>query len=146
MRGYSFKFNKVLNYKENIENVKKMEYGDINQRLITEEEKLVYYNAYKESILAEKNTSAQRIKVGDLKLYNRILTDISSNIKNQEEKISNIKNELEIAKDELIVAMQEKKAFEKLKENGLEVYKEEVKKKEEKIIDGIVTFNNSLKQ
>ena len=45
--GYSFRLEKVLNYKENVENLKKAEYGDVNRRLNQEEEKLLNYNNHK---------------------------------------------------------------------------------------------------
>lgn len=143
MRGYSFKLDKVLNFKESIENVKKLEYGDINQKLVREEERLLKYNIYKKDLLAKRKEFTQRTNINNLKLYNRVLEDISRTIKNQEKIISDIKVELEIAKEELLVAMQEKKAFEKLKENDYNEYIVEFKKSEEKTIDGIVTFNNS---
>lgn len=39
--------------------------------------------------------------------------------------------------------MQERKSFEKLKENDYNEFLSESKKKEDKVIDGIVTFNIS---
>lgn len=146
MRGYSFKLNKVLNYKESIENIKKVEYGDINQKLIQEEKRLEKYNAFKEDIISNKNESSKKTNIGYLKLVNRYLDDISTTIENQEHIISVIKDDLESAKEELLVAMQDKKAFEKLKENDYNEYLLELKKEEEKLIDGIITFKNSSKE
>lgn len=143
MRGFSFKLDKVLNYKENIENIKKAEYGDINQKLIREEEKLLSYHTYKKDLLEKRNEHSKGTTINNLKLYNRVLEDISQAIKNQEKLILDIKKELEKSKEELLVAMQEKKSFEKLKENDYEEYIVEAKKSEEKIIDEIVSFKNS---
>lgn len=116
MAGYSFKLEKVLNYKEKLENIKKAEYGDINRRLNNEEEKLLNYNNYKQSLVTEKNQITKNINVGHLKLYNDYLQDISNMIENQEKVVIEIKKDLEIAKEELLIAMKEKKSFEKLKE------------------------------
>lgn len=146
MAGYSFKLEKVLNYKEKLENIKKAEYGDINRRLNNEEEKLLNYNNYKQSLVTEKNQITKNINVGHLKLYNDYLQDISNMIENQEKVVIEIKKDLEIAKEELLIAMKEKKSFEKLKEIKYEEYLFETKKNEEKIVDGIVTFNTTTQQ
>ncbi|WP_353095310.1 flagellar export protein FliJ [Tissierella praeacuta] len=144
--GYSFRLEKVLNYKENIENLKKAEYGDVNKRLNDEEEKLLNYSIHKEDLLVRKNESTKNISAGNLKLYNNYLQDISSNIKKQENIISDIKEELEKTKEELIIAVREKKVFEKLKENDYNEFLCEAKKNEDKIIDGIVTFNSTTQK
>lgn len=144
--GYNFRLEKVLNYKENIENLKKAQYGDVNRRLNNEEEKLMNYNIHKENLLTKINESNKNTSVGNLKLYNNYLQDISSSIKKQETLISDIKEELENTKEELLIAMKEKKAFEKLKENDYNEFLSEVKKKEEKIVDGIVTFNSTTQK
>lgn len=146
MVGYSFRLEKVLNYKQNIENLKKAEYGDVNRRLNNEEEKLLNYNIYKENLLTQKNKSTKNTSVGNLKLYNNYLQDISSNIKKQEEIISDIREEFEKTKEELLTAMKEKKAFEKLKENDYNEFLLEVKRNEEKLVDGIVTFNSTTQK
>jgi flagellar FliJ protein len=141
--NYSFKLEKVLNYKENIEDLKKSKYGDINSRVNNEEERLIGFNQHKENLVVEKNKSVKNTSIGNLKLYNSYLQDISVTIQNQERKIEEMKVELEEAKEELLVAMQEKKAFEKLKENDYKEFIIESKKQEEKLLDGIVTFNTS---
>jgi len=143
LKGYNFKLDKVLNYKGNIENIKKNQYGVLNQKLVNEEEKLINFNSYKNNLLIKKNECFKGTKVSNLRLINSVLDDISNNIKIQEKVISNIRNDLEKAKEELLIAAQEKKAFEKLKENDYEDYILAVKKEEEKIVDGIITFNNS---
>ncbi len=141
--GYNFKLEKVLNYKENIENFKKAEYGNMNQKLISAEERLEKFYSYKNKLITEKNENIKNINIANLKLYNNYLQDISTNIENQKHIIIEVKNELEKAKEELLVAMQERKSFEKLKENDYNEFITESKKNEDKIIDEIVTFNIS---
>ncbi|MDR7856270.1 flagellar export protein FliJ [Tissierella sp.] len=143
LAGYSFKLERILNYKENIENFKKVEYGNVNQKLISAEEILESFYFHKNKLITEKNETINNISIANLKLYNDYLQDISSNIENQEHIIIEIKKELEKAKEELLVAMQERKSFEKLKENDYNEFLSESKKKEDKVIDGIVTFNIS---
>ncbi len=141
MASFNFKLEKVLNYKETIEGFKKAEYGEINQKLNEEEKKLHDYNDYKENLINDRNQYEVKTNIGNLKLFNNYLRDVSKNIENQEEKVDKTKEELEKIKEELLIAMQEKKSFEKLKEKDYEEYLDESKKEEAKIIDEIVTFN-----
>lgn len=143
MTSYNFRLEKVLNYKEDIESFKKIEFGNINLKLNKEEEKLSNYNLNKERLVTKKKESINSISIGHLKLYNDYLYDISSNIENQEQVIDEIKVELKKAKDELLIAMQERKSFEKLKEKDHNEFLSEVKKKEEKVVDEIISFNIS---
>lgn len=141
--GYNFRLEKVLNYKENIESFKKTEFGNINLKLNKEEEILFNYNLNKEKLVNKKKESMNNTNIGNLKLYNDYLIDISANIENQEQVIDKIKEDLKKAKEELLVAMQERKSFEKLKENNYNEFLSETKKKEEKVIDEIISYNIS---
>lgn len=141
MSSYNFRLEKVLNYKETLEDFKKTEYGDLHQKLNREENILLDYNMYKESLLKDNKFSTEKISIGNLKLFNNYLKDISKNIEDQEQIVNETKKELEKAKEEMLIAMQEKKSFEKLKEKDYQEYLYNSKKKEEKIIDEIVTFN-----
>lgn len=143
MMGYNFRLEKILNYKETVEGFKKTEYGHVNQKLTKEEGILLDYNIYKENLLKENKQSTRKTSIGSLQLFNNYLKDISENIENQEQIVDETKKELEKVKEELLIAMQEKKSFEKLKEKGYEEYLDESKKKEDKIIDEIVTFNTN---
>ena len=141
MMGYNFRLEKVLNFKETIEGFKKAEYGEVHQKLNKEESILLDYNMYKENLLKDKDESTRKTSIGNLKLFNNYLKDISKNIETQEQIVDDTKVELEKVKEELMIAMQEKKSLEKLKEKDYEEYRDVSNKKEEKLIDEIVTFN-----
>ena len=142
MLGYNFKLERVLNYKEDMENVKKGILGNINNKLSMEEEKLMNYNDNKDQLLKKKNEIQKKTDIRSLKLYNYHLEIISKNIKKQEQLINIINIELDKAKEELLEAVKEKKTLEKLKEKDLNEFKNELGKKQEKIIDNIVSFKN----
>lgn len=82
MAGYSFKLEKVLNYKEKVEDIKKAELAERNRRLYVEEERLLFFNNHKENILSRKK-STQNASVGEYKLYSSYINDLSNIIKNQ---------------------------------------------------------------
>ena len=142
MLGYNFKLERVLNYKEDMETVKKGILGNINNKLSLEEEKLMNYNDNKDQLLKKKNEIQKKTDIRSLKLYNYHLEIISKNIKKQEELINDINIELDKAKEELLEAVKEKKTLEKLKEKDFSEFKNELGKKQEKIIDNIVSFKN----
>lgn len=143
MTSYNFRLEKVLNYKETVEGFKRTEYGQVNQKLTKEEKILLDYNLYKESLLNDRKKSTTKTSIGNLKLFSNYLKDVSKNIESQEQIVDETKEELEKVKEELLTAMKEKKSFEKLKEKDYEVYLDESRKKEDKIIDEIVTFNTN---
>lgn len=146
MLGYNFKLEKVLNYKENIENVKKGEYGEVNSKLEKAQYKLTKYNNYRQNLISQKNNMMENTNIGSLKLYSDYLKSISNDIKKQEKLILDINIELKSAKEELMKAMQEKKTLEKLKEKNYNEFIQEANKDEEKITDAINSFKNNTQR
>lgn len=142
MLGYNFKLEKVLNYRKDIETIKKGVLGNINNKLNAEEEKLINYNDYKDELLNEKNKIQKKTDIRSLMLYNSHLEIISKDIKKQEGLISDLNIELDNAKEELLEAVKEKKTLEKLKENHYTEFKIESERKQEKIIDNNISFKN----
>ena len=126
MAKYNFKLEKVLNYKEKVEDLKKNEFAESSHKLNIEEEKLLYYNNYKESLLNKKRAT-NSASIGQYKLYSSYIDDLSKKIKNQKNS-SKCQEEFDKAKEELLVAMQERKSFEKLKEIQYEEYLLDMKK------------------
>lgn len=144
--AYNFKLEKVLNYKENIENVKKGEYGEVSNKLKQAENKLMKYQNNKQIIISEKNNMKSNTSIGNLKMYNDYLKVISDDIKKQEKQISQINIELTQSKEELMEAMQEKKTLEKLKEKSYDEFIKESNKEEEKLIDALNSFKSSTQK
>ncbi len=145
MAGYNFKLEKLLNYKEKIEDIKKAEFAETSHKLNLEEERLLYFNNYKENLLKRKKAS-NVASVSQYKLYSNYIYDISKIIENQKKVVEGTKKELNKVQEELIVAMQERKSFEKLKELKYEEYLSDIKKKEDNMIDGIVTFRTNTQK
>ncbi len=144
--GYNFKLEKVLNYKENIENIKKGQYGEVSSRLRNAENKLMKYQDDKVNLVNEKDSMKTNTNIRSLKIYSDYLKDISNDIKKQEKLISKINKELLEAKEELMEAMKEKKTLEKLKEKGYNEFIKESNKDEDKLIDSLNSFKNSTQE
>lgn len=145
MAGFNFKLEKVLNYKETVENEKKTKFAQIKQRLHKEESLLDDYYKQKKSIIEEKNSFNENIKAGELYLYNLYIDTINKKIERQKSIILKTKEELNKAKDEMLNAVKEKKIFEKLKENKYEEFISEQEKEEEKIVDNLVSYKTATR-
>src|SRR5690606_12578533 len=104
LAGYNFKLERVINYKEKLEDIKKAIFADSTNKLNKEEEKLLYFNTYKENLL-EKQKAKKNTSIGYYKLYNNYLNDLSAMIKNQEKVVEDAKEDLNKAKEELLTAM-----------------------------------------
>lgn len=141
--GYNFKLEKVLNYKENMENVKKGQYGEVTNKLKKAEKTLFQYKNNKKNLISERNNEDTNTNIGKLKIYSEYLKNINKDIKNQEEIISQINKELKEAQEELMEAMKEKKTLEKLKEKDYDEFVIESNRDEEKLIDELNSFKNS---
>jgi len=143
LEKFNFKFEKVLDYKKTIENHKKNEYGKIQQKLTEEEKALEEYCEFKDELKNRKNQSYKKTNIANLQLYNNYLNNMNELISVQEGIINQTKEELKVAKGELLEVSKEKKIFERLKENKYEEYLYDIKKEEEKLIDTIVSFKAS---
>ncbi len=146
MMNFNFRLERVLNFKDTVEELKKAEYGNAQRKLNQEEDKLNSYNQHKNVIKYEKNLSVSKTNAGNLAMYSDYIKDLDKKIKSQEKVVSNTKIELEEAKEEMIEAVQDKKAFEKLKEKEYEKYLYKVKKLEEKQVDTIVNYKTSTQE
>lgn len=141
--AFKFKLQKLLEYKETIEGLKKTEYGDAIYRLGLEEEKLMSLNEEKREVMEKKEANGKVTSIAELKMYSEYLKILSIKIGEQKQLVKQREEERDRAQDELLFAMQEKKAFEKLKEKEYKKYIMEEKKKEEKVVDQIVTYKTS---
>lgn len=145
MAGFNFKLERVLNYKETLENEKKSKFAQAKQKLAKEESLLDDYYKHKNLIVKEKNSVSNKIKAGELVLYNSYIDTINKRIENQKIIVTRTKGELEKAKDEMINAVKEKKIFQKLKENKYQEYIYQLGKEEEKIIDSLVSYKTTTR-
>lgn len=143
MSNFNFRLERVLNYKGTVEEIKKAEYGDSQRKLNFEEDKLHTYNRHKNSVKDEKDLSTSKTNAGNLAMYSDYISILDNKIKDQEEVVSSARIELEEAKEEMIEAVQEKKAFEKLKEKEYEKHLYQIKRLEEKQTDTIVNYKIS---
>ena len=146
MAAYKFKLQKLLDYKISIEEEKKNELSLAIKRLEIEKSKLAELKQKQNemnSFFHEKTSLG--MAVNELKLLANYIDYYKRSIKEQKIKIKMADDYLSTCRDELIKATQEKKMMEKLKEIDYKKYLYSEQKKEEKIIDDLVSFKESNK-
>ncbi len=142
---FKYKLEPILNLKEKMEDNKKRELGLANQlyeRAKTEKAKLVEARnkAYEEAKMQNSN----RVNIEHLKQLNQYLNYMKQEIHHKEQEVIKASIKVDEKRNELIEAVKERKILENLKEIKLEEYKEEETKKENNIIDEIVTYKYGL--
>lgn len=113
-------------------------------KLIEEKNNLSYQ---KEEILKQgsKQNSAT-IDIMHLKLSYQYATRMDKEIEKKEQKLVEIKKVIDKRRGELLQAVQERKIIDNLKSIHQEVYDEEEKKEENKIMDDMITFKYGFKK
>lgn len=144
MAAYKFKLQKLLDYKISMEEEKKNELSLANKRLKEENDRLLeLLKKQKDMNSTFHEKTSQGIEVNELKLLANYIDYYKRSIKEQEIKIKMAEDYIESCRDELIKATQEKKMMEKLKEIDYEKYLYSEQKKEEKLVDDLVSFKES---
>ncbi len=142
MKKFSFKYQKILEYKETIKQTYATEYHFASKKLDLEKNKLYDIENYRRRLNEERNNIVNPVKIKKLKSHHTYLQIVNEDIKKQKVKVESAKKELTNAKNKLIKAETDKRIFEKLKEKEMEQFKYYQNKEEEKLVDRIICFKN----
>ncbi len=144
MAAYKFKLQKLLDYRTNMEEEKKNQLSFALKRLEEEKDKLSELKfKQKEMEKTFKEKTSHGIAVNELKLLANYIDYYKRGIKEQKIRVKMAEDHLSTCREELIAATQEKKMIEKLREIDFKKYLYEEQKKEEKLIDDLVSFKGS---
>jgi flagellar FliJ protein len=146
MAGYKFRLQKLLDYKKSMEEERKNELSLANKRLELEKNRLLELI----QMLNEMNSSFQEktsfgMTANELKLLANYIDYYKRSIKEQRIRIKMAEDYLSTCREELIKATQEKRMMEKLREIDHKKYLYSEQKKEEKLVDDLVSFKESNK-
>ncbi len=133
----------ILNVKEKLETQAKNEFAIAAAKEREEEEKLLALKAHRD----EQEKVLKRLVEADLDITSIKeaedgLEVIKYHIGQQELNLAAARQELEVARQKLTAAMQDRKTHERLKEKQFEVFKQEEAAKESKEIDEIVSYRH----
>lgn len=133
----------ILDIKEKLETQARNDYAVANAALAEEEDKL-------NALIRRRDEYEEKLKDsynGTLDLTN--ITEcadaveiIKYHIRLQELNVKKAQKQVDITREKLQEAMQERKTHEKLKENAFEVFKQEVAASESKEIDELVSYRH----
>ena len=142
--AFKFKFEAILNLKVRMEDMKKAELRRISKELEDEKEKLKTLMQERE-VLYEKvrEKSSRGITKQELITFNNYVSVLKRKITNQKSVIFEISTRLDKVRQELVKVSQEKKMFEILKEKKYDEYMKEYYKKEQEVVDNLISFRFS---
>jgi flagellar FliJ protein len=135
-----------LDYKIKIEDEKKNKLGAAIKRLEKEKRRMAELKrkfSEMQDLFQEK--TSQGLAVNELKILANYIDYYKRGIKEQKVRIKMAEDYLSICREELIAATREKKMIEKIKEKDYSKYLYEEQKKEEKLVDDLVSFKESNK-
>ena len=143
MKKFDFKLDRILSYRELIQDEKKKNLILKNQILFQEEERL--------KMLEEALKNNTLIELGEINIDILILTKdysvyLSEEIDRQRQVIEKAKENVEIAKQEYLEASKDAKALQILKEKQETEYKKNLLKEEEKELDSMATERFHLEE
>ena len=143
MAKFFYKMQNILDIKEKLETQARNDYAVANAALAEEEEKLNILirrrGEYEEKL---KESYSGTLDLNTITEYSEAVDIIKYHIRLQEVNVANAQKQVDITRDKLQEAMQERKTHEKLKENAFEVFKQEVAASESKEIDELVSYRH----
>lgn len=145
MGKFVFKLEAVFNLKKQIENSMKNELGKAVQELERQKKILKEIELERDECISEiSSKSSVGISVGKLKEYNSYISFLNDSMERQKNNIKNAQKSVDKYREQLIIAVRERKMMEKLREKKYEEHLKEQQKEEQKIIDEIASFNYEI--
>lgn len=141
MKKFEFRLNKVLNYKKNIEEMKKQELAKAMRLLLEAQIKASQLKRDK-SHQIERMTGLLENDIYGRLLYDQYILSLNFHIKKAEELIKERSYLTEQKRNELIEASKSRRIFEKLKEKRLEDFNYERRKWEQVIDDECAKYSH----
>lgn len=144
MAAYKFKLQKLLDYKISVEEEKRNQLSLAIKRLEEEKAKLeAAKQKQNEMDKLFKEKTSEGMYVNELKLLANYIDYYKRSTKRQMINVKMAEDYLSTCREELVKAVQEKKMMEKLKEIDYGKYLYNEQKKEEKLVDDLVSFKES---
>lgn len=139
--AFNFKFQSILDLKIRLEDQKKSKYGEANEELKRQKDKLnVLLDEREHQFNLMREKGKEGVTPKELIVYNNYMNRLKKSIELQNVIVERAKKAVEAARLELVEAAKQRKMFETLKEKKLEEYWDEYYKKEQAQLDEIVSY------
>lgn len=143
MAKFFYKMQNILDIKEKLETQARNDYAVANAALAEEEAKLNSLkdrrDDYEERL---KESYNGKLDLNNITEYADAVEIIKYHIRLQEVNVTKAQKQVDITREKLQEAMQDRKTHEKLKENAFEAFKQEVAASESKEIDELVSYRH----
>lgn len=147
MARFIYRMQNILDIKMRLETQAKTAYAEANNKLLEEQTKLdELYRRKAGYEQAYRDSAEDTLDFGAMLRFNQAIKTMQQLIKRQKVSVDVAEKNLELARNKLNTAMKERKTHEKLKENALEVFKQELNDQEKKEIDELVSFTYNDKE
>lgn len=141
MHKFGFRLESVLNLRTQLEENAKNFLGRATRELENQKEHLeILRNTSDDSISNFKSEANEGIPVYRMRDYNSYLSLLKNKIVNQKQNVNIAQHNVDINRESLVKAMQERKIIEKLKEKKYEEFLKERNKSEQLVIDELNSF------
>lgn len=141
MARFRYRMQNILNVKEKLETQAKNEFAIAAAKVNEEEAKLKSLNDRCDAALGKiKELTAASLDIPAIKEAEDAVELLKYHIEMQKLNLAAANRELEVARQKLTVAMQERKTHDRLKEKQFEEFKKEEAAKESKEIDELVSY------
>ena len=145
MKKFSFQLNTVLEYKKQVLDVLKNQHWEIINKIIDQERLISRLEMrYKESNEDFNKKKADGVSIVEALGFEAYLRVLSKKIREEYDKLDELKKEEEKRRDAVVKAKQEIATIEKLKERKQEEYNKDLQKSEEQLVEEFVTYGRVL--
>ena len=136
---FNYSLQSVLDYKKQIEDFKKEDFADANNRLNKENDVLDNISHTHQKAM-ESLRHKKQFEIQEQKHYAQYMINLESKIQEQKNKVNHCEQQRDEARIKLESAQKERKIMESLEEKELEQFIKEIKLKEEKELNEIATI------
>lgn len=141
MQKFGFRLESVLKLKTQIEDNAKNNLARATRELENQKYRLVELEEIKEVSMNKLTSEVDSgIPVYQIRNFNSFFGLMKNKITKQKVNVNNAQNDVDINREALVKAMQEKKILEKLKEKKYEEYLKEQNKAEQQLIDELNSY------
>lgn len=144
---FKFKLDSVLSLREKVEENKKRELGlaiSYKDQLINEQQELI--KKREETAQSVKVYNSQILDIQNIRAFNIYDAHMQKTIEYKSKQIQEAQKQVDHKRQALLEAVKERKILDNLKEIQKEVFIEEEKKKEQNILDDLVTYKYGRKE
>ncbi|AEY66579.1 flagellar export protein FliJ [Clostridium sp. BNL1100] len=141
MQKFGFRLESVRNLKVQMEDNAKNNLALASRELEKQKEFLTSLKTTRESSISELNSKVdQGISISQIKAYNNYLSFLKQKITEQKENVYIAQNQVDIRRESLVKAVQERKILDKLREKKYGEFLKEQGKAEQLLIDELNSF------